>query len=97
MNRKNLPLLLMLTAGVVTCIVTFVQRAPALTRLVTLFVVLAAFCLLGYIFKWMLDIFDLQNEERMKEEGEVIEKEAKDPGEQEAQESGEQEPQGSQE
>ena len=85
MNRKNLPLLLMLTAGVVTCIVTFVQRAPVLTRLVTLFVVM------GYIFKWMLDIFDLQNEERLKEEGEVIEKEAEDSGEQDAKEPGKQE------
>ena len=91
MNRKNLPLLLMLTAGVVTCIVTFVQRAPVLTRLVTLFVVMAAFWLLGYIFKWMLDIFDLQNEERLKEEGEVIEKEAEDSGEQDAKEPGKQE------
>ena len=54
--------------------------------------ILAAFIMLIIpVHKWMLDIFDLQNEERLKEEGEVIEKEAEDSGEQDAKEPGKQE------
>lgn len=75
MNRKNLPLLLMLTAGAVTCIITFIQKYSMLAKLVSLLVVLVIFYLLGSVLKWTLDRFDLQNEEKLKEEGEVVEKE----------------------
>ena len=74
MNRKILPLLMMLTAGAVMCIVSFVQRLSILTKLVSLFVVLLVFYLLGNVVVWTLNYFDRQNEERLKEEGEVIEK-----------------------
>ena len=50
MNRKNLPLFLMLTAGAVTSMI-----------------------------KWTLDFFELQNEEKRKEEGEDIEEEPVEP------------------
>ena len=76
MNRKNLPLILMLVAAAVTCIITFVQRYSMIAKLVSLFVVLIIFFILGSVLKWTLDFFDRQNEERLKEEGEVIEKDA---------------------
>lgn len=76
MDRKNLPLILMLTAGAVTCIITFVRRFAMLDKLVWLFAVMLLFFVLGSILKWTLDYFDEQNEKRRLEEGEVIEKEA---------------------
>ncbi len=75
MNRKNMPLILMLTAGAVTCIITFVQQYSVLNKLISLLVVLIVFYLLGSILRFTLDYFDKQNEEKSKEEGEVIEKE----------------------
>ena len=78
MNRKNLPLFLMLTAGAVTCVITFIEQYTMAEKLVALFIVLLIFYLLGSIMKWTLDFFDKQNEERLREEGEVIEKEAED-------------------
>lgn len=76
MNRKNLPLLLMLTAGAVTCIITFIEKYTMAEKLVSMFVVLLIFYVLGSILKWTLDFFERQNEERLREEGEVIEKES---------------------
>lgn len=81
MNRKNLPLFLMLTAGAVTCIITFIRSYTMLEKLVSLLVVLIIFALLGNILKWTLDYFDRQNEKKRQEEGEVIEKEAVENGE----------------
>lgn len=78
MYRKNLPLLLMLTAGAVTCIITFIRKYSTLGKLVSLFVVMLIFFLLGSVLKWTLDYFDAQNEKRRLEEGEVIEKESED-------------------
>ena len=80
MNRKNLPLFLMLTAGAVTSIITYIEKYPMVVKLVSLFVVLLVFYVLGCIIKWTLDYFDIQNEERLKSEGEVIEKEPEDSG-----------------
>lgn len=74
MNRKNLPLLMMLTAGAVMCIISYIQNFSILAKLVSLFVVLLVFYLLGNVFVWTLNYFDKQNEERLKAEGEVIEK-----------------------
>ncbi len=78
MNRKNLPLILMLVAGAIVCIITYIQDFPMTTKLVSLFVVLLLFYILGTVLKWTLDFFDKQNEEKLAEEGEVIEKETQD-------------------
>ena len=71
-------MLLMLAAGVITCIITFVQRGELLNKLIALFCVMLLFYVLGSVLKWTLDFFDAQNEKRRNEEGEVIEKEAED-------------------
>lgn len=74
MNRKNLPLIIMLTAAAVTSIITFIREYSMLAKLVSLFVVMLVFYILGSILKWTLDYFDEQNEKRRLEEGDVIEK-----------------------
>ncbi len=76
MNRKNIPLVLMLVAGAATCIVTWVRQYSILGRLTALLVTLVIFLCLGSLLKFVLDLFDRQNEKKSQEEGEVIEKEA---------------------
>lgn len=75
MNRKNLPMLFMLTAGAVTCVVTYIMDYSVIAKLTTIFAMLVLFYLFGSVLKWTLDFFERQNEEKQKEEGEVIEKE----------------------
>lgn len=71
-----MPLLLMLAAGAVTSIVTYIQQYSLTKKLVLLFVVLLVFWILGSVLELTLSRFEAQNEERLKAEGEVIEKEA---------------------
>lgn len=78
MNRKNLPLVLMLLAGAITCIITFIQKFRMVTRLSILFGVLVLFYLLGSLLVWVLNYFEAQNEQKRGEEGEVIEKESEE-------------------
>ena len=61
MNRKNMPLLLMLIAG-------------ACTWIVALFTVMLLFYCLGSVIRLLLDRFDRQNEEKAKQEQEEKEK-----------------------
>lgn len=68
MNRKNMPLILMLTAGACTCIVTMVQAYSVLASLVALFAVMLLFYCLGNGVRLLLDRFDRQNEEKVKQE-----------------------------
>lgn len=75
MNRKSIPLVLMLLAGVVTCIITFVRKYSVIDKLAALLAVLVIFLILGNILRFTLDYFDRENEKRALEEGEVIEKE----------------------
>ena len=79
MNRKNIPLLLMLIAGAVTCIVMYVRGYSLNAQLVAVFAVLLLFYVLGSILVGTLNYFERQNEEKRGEEGEVIEKDSQDP------------------
>lgn len=72
MNRKNMPLILMLTAGACTCIVTMVQAYSVLASLVALFAVMLLFYCLGNGVRLLLDRFDRQNEEKAKQEQEEM-------------------------
>ena len=69
-------MVLMLLAGAVTCIFTFIEKYAMVERLAILLGVLVLFYLLGSILVWTLNYFEAQNERKRKEEGEVIEKEA---------------------
>lgn len=75
MNRKYLPMVLMLLAGAITCVITLVRHYEQLRALVVLFIVLLVFYLIGCAIVWMLNSFDAQNEKSSLHEGEVIEKE----------------------
>lgn len=74
MNRKYLPLILMLVAGAVTSIITFIMKYSVIQKLLALLLVLVIFYLLGSALKWALDTFEAQNEKAALDEGEVIEK-----------------------
>jgi Na+-translocating ferredoxin:NAD+ oxidoreductase RnfE subunit len=74
MDRKYLPLILMLIAGAATCIIMFFRQYSMLQQLIALLIVLVVFYGLGCILKGTLDFFDRENEKKTSEEGEVIEK-----------------------
>ena len=74
MNRKNMPLLLMLITGACICIVTLVKSYSVLASLVALFTVMLLFYCLGSAIRLLLDRFDRQNEEKAKKEQEEKEK-----------------------
>lgn len=76
MDRKLLPLLLMLSAGAVTCVLNLVRGYPLVQQLATLLGVLIVFYILGSVLQWTLDLFERQNEEKLADEGEVIEKDS---------------------
>ena len=76
MDRKNLPLILMLTAGAITCVINLIRHYSVISQLIVLLIVLILFYVLGSGIKWTLDYFDAQNEQLFSNEGEVIEKES---------------------
>lgn len=74
MNKKNLPLLLMLVAGIVSCIYTFILQYSTLKKLVYLFIVMLVVYFLSSIIMWVVDCFIAESEKQLNnEEGEVIE------------------------
>ena len=78
MERKLIPLTLMLIVGAMCSIVCFAQGYDAYTLLWALFIVLLIFYVLGSVIKRVMEKFEIENEEKSKEEGEVIEKESSD-------------------
>ena len=89
MNRKNLPLLLMLISGIVTCIYTFILQYSTLKKLVYLFVVMLVIYLLSCIMMWVVDCFKAESEKQLEEEGEAIEEDAEGQGDVDGQEGAE--------
>lgn len=75
MNRKSIPLILMLLSGVVTCIITYIKNYSVFAKLASLLAVMIVFLVLGSVFKWTLDLFDHQNEKKAQEEAEAAENE----------------------
>ena len=74
MNRKNMPLLLMLIAGACTWIVTLVTSYSLLGSLVGVLTVMVLFFCLRSENGLFLDRIDRQNEEKAKQEQEEKEK-----------------------
>lgn len=68
MSRKNIPLLLMLFSGAITCIITYVMEYTLTAKLFSLFCVLLLFYFLGSVLMWTLDYFDKQNQEKKEKE-----------------------------
>lgn len=76
MKRRMIPLFIMLVAGAITSIITYIKNYELVPMLWILLGVLVGFYVLGVIFVKVLDLFDAQIEEYKKaEEGAVIEKE----------------------
>lgn len=76
MKRKLIPPFLMLVSGLITSIMTYVLHYDVKRSLITLLVVLIIFYILGSILKYILDVFEKQNEAKALDEGEVIAKAA---------------------
>ena len=89
MNKKLkvLPLYLMLIAGAVTSIITFMLHYEGKTALLILLGVLLFFYIVGYMFASLIDRFEKEQEElekaRMEEEGKVLAKKLAEMAEQE--------------
>ena len=88
---KSLPLILMLTAGAVTSIITYILHYEGKTALLILLAVLLLFYVIGFLFQKMIYKFEdeIAREEkaRMDEEGKVVEKGAEQFGEKDTENS----------
>ena len=74
MFRKYIPVILMLISGAVTCVISMIRQYPMLHQLLSLFVVMVIFYLLGNVIRWTIDYFERENEKRAGEQGEVFAK-----------------------
>ena len=59
MKRKLLPLTLMLIAGLVTVIITFIRGYSIIYKLVSLLIVFLIFYCIGSVIVYFLDNFDM--------------------------------------
>ena len=88
---KTLPIVLMLMAGAVTSIITYILHYEGKTALLILLGVLLLFYIIGFLFQKMIYRFEdeIAEEEKMRleEEGKVVEKGAEQQTEKEAEAS----------
>lgn len=83
MNTKRIPALIMLIAGAIACIVTYMNHYDLKEMLTTLIWVLLIFLLIGLVVKKILDSFHMPGENAVDNEGEVIEKQEEEAAEEE--------------
>ena len=93
MNTKRIPSIIMLLAGAVTCIVTFMNGYEIKDTLVILIWVLVVFLIIGIVVKKILDSFHMPDEDAVDDEGEVIKKNVED-GDEETENKSEENSQG---
>lgn len=75
MNTKKIPAIVMLLAGSVACIVTYINHYSLKDMLVVLVLTLVIFLIIGIVIKVILDSFELpEDEDKVDDEGEVVEK-----------------------
>lgn len=77
MNTKKIPAIVMLLAGLVVCIVTYIERYEFRDILKILMIVLIVFLIIGLVIKWLFDSFDISND-KTDDDGEVVEKQSED-------------------
>lgn len=70
MNRRTLPIVLMLVAAAITTILTYINEYSIINKLMALSITLLVFYFLGVIIRNTLDYFDAQNEAARREEEE---------------------------
>ncbi len=83
MKTKKVPLIVMLLAGAVACIVTWLEHYSLNEMLVVLLVVLILFLIIGLIIKVIFDKFDISTDKPVDDEGEVVEKQSDEGDEEE--------------
>lgn len=76
MKRKLLPLTMMLFAGLVTAVITFIRGYSIIYKLASLLIVFVIFYAIGTVIVMFLDHFDKVNGREEKIEDEVVEKDA---------------------
>lgn len=74
MNTRTIPAVIMLLAGSIACIVTYLNHYSFSEMLTTLFIVLIVFLIIGLIVKRIFDSIHLPGEDAVSADGEVIEK-----------------------
>ncbi len=76
MNTKRIPALVMLLAGAVVTIVTYINHYSLEESLKILILTLIVFLIVGVIIKLIFDSFHIEepDEDRVDDEGEVVEK-----------------------
>lgn len=76
MNTNRIPALVMLLAGAVAVIVTYINHYSLEDMLVVLILTLIVFLVLGVVIKLIFDSFHIEepDEDRVDDEGEVVEK-----------------------
>ena len=76
MNTNKIPALVMLLAGAVAVIVTYINHYSLEDMLVVLILTLIVFLILGVVIKLIFDSFHIEepDEDRVDDEGEVVEK-----------------------
>lgn len=76
MKTKMIPLILMLVAGGITSIITYLYQYEMKSVLTILLIVLIVFYVFGLIIKKIIDSFEVKEKNEEANEGEVIEKES---------------------
>ncbi|MCQ2523952.1 MAG: hypothetical protein MJ123_06380 [Lachnospiraceae bacterium] len=78
MTKKEIPVLLTLTAAAITALSTYFNGYSLKEMTIALLATIVAFYFIGSVIKTILDSFDKKNSEteEVSESGEVIEKEA---------------------
>ncbi|MCR5591149.1 MAG: hypothetical protein K6F73_06395 [Lachnospiraceae bacterium] len=76
MNTKRIPALVMLLAGAVSTIVTYINHYSLEDMLVVLILTLIVFLIIGVAIKLVFDSFHIEepDEDKVDDEGEVLEK-----------------------
>lgn len=72
MKKKLIPLYTMLIAGAIAVIRTFLLQYTVQQKLLTVFVTLVVFYILGSVFSAVIEKFEFQNEEKIRMEEERI-------------------------
>lgn len=73
-RRKLITPIVMLSAGAVVSITMFVNGYESSSMLKILLLTLVLFYIIGSLIRWMFEVFEKENKEKLLEQGEVIQK-----------------------
>lgn len=76
MKRKAIPSIIMLTAAAITALIVYFKDAGLQTMIISLLAVMVIFYFIGSVIELVFKKFEEQNNSKVSDEGEVIEKDA---------------------